>query len=67
MPFTQIEVKDAPQKKKLSKIEKETEIMRLGTSIKELKSQLFQETRKTKRSEITKLLNKANRELKKLI
>lgn len=67
LPVTQIEVKDASKKKKLSKIEKETEIMRLGTTIKELKTQLFQETRKTKRTEITKLLNKANRELKKLI
>jgi hypothetical protein len=67
LPATKIEVKDNSQKKKLSKIEKETECMRLGTLIKELKSQLFQETRKTKRNEITKALNKANRELKKYL
>jgi hypothetical protein len=67
LPVTIIEVKDTSSKKKLSKIEKETERMRLGTIIKEFKAQLFQETRKTKRSEITKLLNKANRDLKKLL
>jgi hypothetical protein len=67
LPVTIIEVKDTSSKKKLSKIEKETERMRLGTIIKEFKAQLFQETRKTKRLEITKLLNKANRDLKKLL
>jgi len=65
MSATVIEPK--PEKKRLSKAEKELAIQVLGTEIKGLKANLFVEIRKGKRAEITKKLSKANRELKKLI
>ena len=65
MSATVIEPK--PEKKRLTKAEKELAIQALGTEIKGLKADLFVETRKGKRAEITKRLSKANRELKKLV
>ena len=65
MSATVIEPK--PEKKRLTKAEKELIIQALGTEIKGLKADLFVETRKGKRAEITKRLSKANRELKKLV
>ena len=55
------------EKKRLTKADKEIAMQSLGTEIKGLKADLFVETRKGKRAEITRRLSKANRELKKLM
>lgn len=65
LPVTVIE--DKPEKKKLTKQEKEDAIKDLSKEIESLKVSLFHETRKGKKSEITKALSKANRNLRKLI
>ena len=65
MPATVIDVK--PEKKKLSKQEKEDAKLALGKEIESLKAKLFHETRKGKKSELTRALSKANRQLKKLL
>jgi hypothetical protein len=65
LPVTVIQPK--PDKKKLTKQEKESAKNELGKKITELKASLFHETRKGKRADIVKQLSKANRELKKLI
>jgi hypothetical protein len=65
LPATVIEPKT--EKKRLTKADKEIAMQSLGTEIKGLKADLFVETRKGKRAEITRRLSKANRELKKLM
>lgn len=65
LPVTVIDVK--PEKKKLTKQEKEDTRLALGKEIESLKSKLFHETRKGKKSELTRALSKANRQLKKLL
>jgi predicted acylesterase/phospholipase RssA len=65
LPVTIIEPK--PEKKKLSKQEKESEMLALGKEIKSLKAALIVETRKGKRAEFTRALAKANRAMKKLM
>lgn len=65
MPVTVIEPK--VEKKKLTKQEKDAELLSLGIEIKSLKSELIVETRKGKRAEIARDLSKANRALKKLM
>jgi hypothetical protein len=60
-------IEPKPEKKRLTKAEKESAILTLGTEIKGLKGELFVETRKGKRADIAKKLSKANRDLKKLI
>jgi len=65
LPATVIEPKEP--KKKLSKQEKDERSKQLGLEIKSLKAELFSETRKGKRAEITRALSKANRELKKVM
>ena len=65
MPVTVIDIK--PEKKKLSKQEKEDAKQALGKEIESLKAKLFHETRKGKKSELTRALSKANRQLKKLL
>jgi len=65
LPVTVIE--DKPEKKKLTKQEKEDAINALGKEIATLKGTLFHETRKGKKAELTKALSKANRTLKKLL
>jgi hypothetical protein len=62
---TVIEAK--PEKKKITKKEKEEMKNDLGQEIGKLKALLMSETRKTKRAQITKELSAANRKLKKLI
>ena len=57
---------DKPEKKKLSKQEKLDRLLVVGKEIKHLKAELFAETRKGKKVEITKKLSKLNRELSKL-
>lgn len=64
LPVTVIEPK--PEKKKMSKQEKEDTVNALGKEIEKLKGSLFHETRKGKKAEITRALAKANRQLKKL-
>lgn len=64
-PVTVIEAK--PEKKRLSKQDKETAKNELGKEIAELKSKLFHETKKGKRAELTRALSKANRQFKKLM
>lgn len=65
LPVTVIEAK--PEKKRLSKQDKETAKNELGKEIAELKAKLFSETKKGKRTEITRALSKANRQFRKLI
>ena len=65
MPATVIDVK--PEKKKLTKQEKEDARQALGKEIESLKAKLFHETRKGKKAELTRSLSKANRQLKKLL
>jgi hypothetical protein len=65
MPVTVIEIK--PEKKKITKQEKEDARLVLGKEIETLKAKLFHETRKGKKAELTRLLSKANRQLKKLL
>jgi 2',3'-cyclic-nucleotide 2'-phosphodiesterase (5'-nucleotidase family) len=65
LPSTVIEEK--PAKQKVSKKDKEEMKNALGTQIASLKAELMKETRKTKRQQLTKELNGANRQLKKLI
>ena len=57
---------DKADKVKLSKQEKLDRLMVVGKEIKHLKAELFSETRKGKKEEITKSLSKLNRELSKL-
>ena len=64
LPVTVIDVK--PEKKKMSKQEKEDAIQSLGKEIEKLKATLFHETRKGKKAELTRALSKANKQLKKL-
>ena len=65
LPVTVIDAK--PEKKKLTKQEKEDARQALGKEIEALKAKLFHETRKGKKSELTRALSKANRQLKKLL
>lgn len=65
LPITVIEPK--PEKKKLTKQEKEAEIQALGQEIASYKAQLFANITKGKRAEINRSLSKANRQLKKLL
>lgn len=65
LPPTVIEEKEP--KKKLTKEEKYKLTKELSLEIKNLKAELFVETKKGKRLEINRALNKANRELKKLM
>lgn len=65
LPVTVIEPK--VEKVKLSKQEKDAAILSLGKEIKDLKSDLIVETRKGKRAELTRVLTRANRTLKKLM
>lgn len=65
MPVTVIDVK--PEKKKITKQEKEDARLALGKEIESLKAKLFHETRKGKKAELTRSLSKANRQLKKLM
>jgi len=65
LPVTVITAK--PEKKKISKQEKEETRQALGKEIESLKAKLFHETRKGKKAELTRSLSKANRQLKKLI
>jgi hypothetical protein len=65
LPATKIEPKEP--KKKMSKQEKEVEVAALGKEIAKLKAELFAETRKTKKAEITRALSKATRQLKKVM
>ena len=65
LPATKIEPKDP--KKKMSKQEKEVQVASLGKEIAKLKAELFAETRKTKKAEITRALSKATRQLKKVM
>ena len=65
LPPTVIEVKEP--KKKLTKEEKFKLTKELSLEIKNLKAELFIETKKGKRQEINRALTKANRELKKLM
>jgi hypothetical protein len=64
LPVTSIT--DKADKVKLSKQEKLDRLMVVGKEIKHLKAELFSETRKGKKAEITKALSKLNRELSKL-
>lgn len=57
---------DKPEKKKLSKQDKLDRLLVVGKEIKQLKAELFSETRKGKKAEITKKLSRLNRELSKL-
>jgi hypothetical protein len=59
-------VADKPEKKRLSKQEKSDRVLVVGKEIQSLKAELFAETRKGKKAEITKKLSKLNRELSKL-
>lgn len=65
LPATVIDNK--PEKKKLSKQEKETAKQELGKEIEKLKVEIIREQRKGKKAELTRALAKANRLLKKLI
>jgi len=65
LPVTVIQPK--PEKKKLTKQEKEAEILYLGKEIESLKVRLFAETRKGKKAEMIRQLSKANKQLKKLM
>ena len=65
MPVTIIQPK--PEKKKLTKQEKEAEVQALGKEIESLKIKLFHETKKGKKTEMLRALTKANRQLKKLV
>jgi len=65
LPATVIEAK--PEKKKLTKQEKEDTRQALGKEIESLKAKLFHETRKGKKAELTRSLSRANRQLKKLL
>jgi hypothetical protein len=65
LPVTVIEPK--PEKKKITKEEKQAAIHKLGVEIKGLKAILVAEQRKGKRAEAARKLSKANRELKKLM
>ena len=60
-------IEPKPEKKKLSKKEKEVMVADLGKEITELKAKLFVETRKGERAKITSELSKKNRQLKKLV
>jgi len=65
LPPTVIEAKEP--KKKLTKEEKYKLTKELSLEIKNLKAELFVETKKGKRLEINRALNRANRELKKVM
>lgn len=65
LPTTIIESK--PEKKKLSKQEKETAKLSLGKEIEKLKVEIIREQRKGKKAELTRALSKANKQLKKLL
>jgi hypothetical protein len=60
-------IEEKVPKQKVSKKDKEEMKNALGTQIASLKAELMKETRKTKRQQLTKELNGANRQLKKLI
>lgn len=64
LPVTSIEIKE--DKKKLSKQEKVDLQSKLGTEIQNLKAAMFNENRKTKRSELQRTIQKLNRQLSKL-
>ena len=64
LPVTVIQPKE--DKKKMSKQEKADRLGTIGKEIQSLKAELFAETRKGKKSEITRTLSKLNRELSKL-
>ena len=64
LPVTVIQPKE--DKKKMSKQEKSDRLASLGKEIQHLKAELFGETRKGKKTEITRKLSKLNRELSKL-
>jgi len=55
-----------PEKKKISKQEKENLKIKLGTEIQKLKASMFNESRKTKRAEMQRTIQKLNRQLNKL-
>jgi len=55
-----------PEKKKVSKQEKENLKIKLGTEIQKLKASMFNENRKTKRAEMQRTIQKLNRQLNKL-
>ena len=65
LPVTVIEAK--PEKKKLSKQEKEIAVQALGKEIEKLKVEIIREQRKGKKAELTRSLAKANKQLKKLL
>lgn len=65
LPVTVIEPK--PERKKLTKQEKESEIQQLGKDIAAFKAQLFTNITKGQRIIINRSLTKANRQLKKLL
>ena len=65
LPVTVIQPK--VEKKKMTKQEKDAELLSLGKEIRGLKSDLIVETRKGKRAELTRALTRANRALKKLM
>jgi len=64
LPATVIEPK--PERKKMTKQEKEDAVQKLGVEIEKLKIAAIRETKKGKKAEITRALTKANRMLKKL-
>ena len=65
LPVTVIEPK--PEKKKLTKQEKEDAIQSLGTEIEKLKVGIMRESKKGKKAELVRALAKANKTLKKLL
>ena len=65
LPVTVIEAK--PEKKKLTKQEKDIAVKELGKEIERLKGAIIREPRKGKKSELTRALSKANKQLKKLM
>lgn len=65
LPVTVIEAK--PEKKKLTKQEKEDAIQALGTEIEKLKVGIMRESKKGKKAELVRALAKANKTLKKLL
>jgi hypothetical protein len=65
LPVTVIEAK--PEKKKMSKQEKDLARQDLGKQIEKLKGEIIREQRKGKKAELTRALSKANKQLKKLL
>ena len=65
LPVTVIESK--PEKKKLTKQEKEDAIQSLGVEIEKLKVGIMRESKKGKKAELVRSLAKANKTLKKLL